>query len=114
MQYQPCHFPVMREIACGVLMTSIGPYITNWFMPKLIVFFIIYILTLESLKRHNCLEIVRAVLIDESNSLKTRPEKRNQTDGKRSNSTRRRIKALPLRSRKEYSHTLEQVETDKV
>ena len=114
MQYQPYHFPVMKEIACGVVMTSIGPYITNWFLPKLIVFFIIYILTLESLKRHNCLEIVRTLLTDESNRISSSQEKRNQTDGKRSNSTRRRIKALPLRSRKDHSYTQEQIDLDNV
>lgn len=114
MQYQPCHLPIMKEIACAIIMTSIGPYITNWFLPKLIVFFIIYILTLESLTRRNCLKIVRTLLTDEPNCIRSRPDKRKQADGKRSFSTRRRIKALPLRSRKDHSHTQEQIELENV
>ena len=58
MQQQPFHLPIMWEIACGVIIASLGPYVTNWFLFRLIIFFVIYILMLKCLKRHGRLEAI--------------------------------------------------------
>ena len=41
----------MKEISFAVIIASFGPYITSWYLFKLIVVFVIYVLILEYLKQ---------------------------------------------------------------
>ena len=83
MQQQPCHLPIMREIASGAIITAVGPYVTNWFLFELIIFFVVYILMLEYLKRYGCLEAIITQLRSGPNQLKTVSEQRSSRFSRR-------------------------------
>ena len=121
MHHQPSHLPIMREITCGVIIASVGPYITNWFLLKLVIFFIIYVLTLEYLKQNQHLERVKTLFRANSNRFKIGserrtlkvsrrstlfPERRRQSDGNFLNPSTNEIKhKLSLHNRKHRSQT---------
>ena len=121
MHHQPSHLPIMREITCRVIIASVGPHITNWFLLILVIFFIMYILTLEYLKQNQHLERVKALFRANSNRLKigserrtlkvsrrptSFPERRRQSDGNFLNPSTNGIKhKLSPRNRKYRSQT---------
>ena len=62
-QKQAGHLPIMNEIAFCVIMITLGPYLSHWFLFKFLNGIIIYVIALEFLKRKGCLPYVYGIYL---------------------------------------------------
>lgn len=62
-QKQPGHLPIMNEIAFCVIIITLGPYFSHWFLFKFLNGIILYVIALEFLKRKGYLPYIYGIYL---------------------------------------------------